>query len=133
MDINDAWLNNPYLSSNPIWEPPLFQVDNYEHNILNPEKDIEWDPDKTCKCLDCDYEIKNKLSKIKTEMDNMNSNIVGINNNIVSLCNVIKELKLDLPKKRNHEEMVDYNRLYIRGPYKKRRVQDKNGHFVNLD
>jgi hypothetical protein len=126
MDINDAWLNNPYLLSNPMWDEPLAADDNYEYDILNQPKEVEWNPIKTCKCLDCDYDIKNELSKIKADIE-------GINNNIVTLCNVIKELKLELPKKRNHEEMADFNRLYSRGPYKKRNVRDKHGRIIDVN
>lgn len=126
MDINDAWLNNPYLSSNPIWDPPISRDNDYEHNVLNPIKEVPWNPIKSCKCDDCDYDVKIELSKIKTDIE-------GINNNILTLCNVIKELKLELPKKRKHEEMVDYNRLYSRGPYKKRNVRDKHGHIIDVN
>ena len=125
MDINDAWLNNPYLSSNPIWNPPISRDNDYEHSILNPMKEVEWKPIKTCKCQDCDYDIKK-------DMDNIKNDIEGINKNIGSLCEILKQIKLDLPQKRNHDEMIDHNRIYKRGPYKKRFVHDKHGNIVDI-
>ena len=125
MDINDAWLNNPYLSSNPIWDPPISRDNDYEHSILNPMKEVEWKPIKTCKCQDCDYDIKK-------DMDNIKNDIEGINKNIGSLCEILKQIKLDLPQKRSHNEMIDHNRIYKRGPYKKRFVHDKHGNIVDI-
>lgn len=125
MDINDAWLNNPYMSSNPIWDPPISRDNDYEHSILNSVKEVEWKPIKTCKCQDCDYDIKKDLDKVKDEIE-------GINKNIGSLCEILKQIKLDLPQKRIHNEMIDHNRIYKRGPYKKRFVHDKHGRIVDI-
>jgi hypothetical protein len=127
MDINDAWLNNPYLISKPTWELPV-PPDNdndYEHHVLNPMKEFEWNPIKTCKCEDCDYDVQKDMDKIKKEIE-------GINNNIIGLCDILKQIKLDIQNKRSTDDIVDHNRLYKRGPYKKRFVYDKNGNMVDI-
>jgi hypothetical protein len=125
MDINDAWLNNPYLSSNSMWDPPITRDNDYEHNILNPIKEIEWNPIKTCKCQDCDYDVKKEMDKMKKEIE-------GINNNILGVCEILKQIKLDVQQKRSSDDVVDHNRLYKRGPYKKRFVLDKYGNMVDI-
>ena len=135
MDINDQWLSNPYMMSNPYF----IGDDEYEKLLLNPNLDYDIkdnnDDDIILKnniFTPLKDDTKKEIEGLKETINTLNMNMDTINNNLLFLSQKLEDMKLELPQKRTYDIMKGPK--YNRGPYKKPRrlVWDDHGNLVDI-
>lgn len=128
MDINDQWLSNPYMMSNPYF----IGDDEYEKLLLNPILDDDDVILKNNIFTPLKDDTKKEINDLKETINTLNMNMDTINNNLSFLSQKLENMKLELPQKRTYDTMKGPK--YNRGPYKKPRrlVWDDHGHLVDI-